>query len=144
MTSTPAYPALVELITRLEGKDKKTCELALYVLKRLDKQIAKRNARITELERVVDAFHADPDNLDARVLRYKLIASKAINEQVEIREKYDARIAELEALLKECADDLDAELNNRYGNVHPAMQKRYDMDMAPVRAARAALEKKND
>lgn len=53
-------------------------------------------------------------------------------------------IEELMALLKECADDLEEELDNRYGNVHPAMQKRYDMDMAPVRAARAALEKKND
>jgi len=60
-----------------------------------------------------------------------------------------ARIAELEVLLKECADDLAAELDARYrilpdDKVHPAMQHRYDRDMAPVRAARAALEKKDD
>jgi hypothetical protein len=53
--------------------------------------------RIAELEKALDTFHKDPENPDAAVLRYKAIASKAINEQVEIRKEYEARISELEA-----------------------------------------------
>jgi len=53
--------------------------------------------RIAELEKALDAFHKDPENPDAAVLRYKAIASKAINEQVEILKEYEARISELEA-----------------------------------------------
>ena len=49
-TSTPDFPALVELASRLEGKDRKTCELALYTLKKQDERLAKRDARIAELE----------------------------------------------------------------------------------------------
>ena len=47
---TPDFPALVELANRLEGKDRKTCELALYTLKKQDERLAKRDARIAELE----------------------------------------------------------------------------------------------
>ena len=60
-------------------------------------EIQKCRSRIAELERALDAFHKNPENPDATVLRYKAIASKAINEQVEIREENEARIAELEA-----------------------------------------------
>jgi len=49
------FPALVELANRLEGKDRKTCELALYTLKKQDERLAKRDARIAELE----AFRRD-------------------------------------------------------------------------------------
>lgn len=62
---TGSYPALRELISRLEGKDKKTCELALYCLNRADDRDAK---------------------LRAEIQKYKAIASKAIREQVDIRE----------------------------------------------------------
>ena len=47
---TPDFPALVELANRLEGKDRKTCELALYTLKKQDERLAKRDARISDLE----------------------------------------------------------------------------------------------
>jgi hypothetical protein len=50
MTNTPDFPALVELAQRLEGKDRKTCELALYTLKKQDERLAKKDARIAELE----------------------------------------------------------------------------------------------
>lgn len=48
---------------------------------------------------------------------------------------YEGRIAELEAIGDELANDLEAELGARYGverGVHPAMASRYDLDMAPV------------
>lgn len=50
ITDTPDFPALVELASRLKGKDKKTCALALYTLKKQDERIDKRNARIAALE----------------------------------------------------------------------------------------------
>ena len=45
-----SYPALIELIARLEGKDKRTCELALYCLNRADKRDAKLRAHKEKLE----------------------------------------------------------------------------------------------
>ena len=54
MTDTPDFPALVELAQRLEGKDRKTCELALYTLKKHDERLAKKDARIAELEEILD------------------------------------------------------------------------------------------
>lgn len=49
-------------------------------------------------------------------------------------------IEALAAALKECADDLESEVNARYGSPpHPAMQRRYDRDIDPVVRARAAL-----
>lgn len=51
MTDITDYPMLVELASRLEGKDKKTCDLALYCLKKQDKRISKLHAQIAELER---------------------------------------------------------------------------------------------
>ena len=56
MTDVPDYPALVELASRLEGKDKKTCELALYTLKKQDERLAKKDARIAALEAALRPF----------------------------------------------------------------------------------------
>lgn len=49
--------------------------------------------------------------------------------------------AELREVLTECADDLQTELQYRYGypSIHPAMQRKFDRDMAPVERARALL-----
>ena len=49
-TNTPDFPALVELASRLEGKDRKTCELALYTLKKQDERLAKKDAMIADWE----------------------------------------------------------------------------------------------
>ena len=50
MAEIPDFPALVELASRLEGKDRKTCELALYTLKKQDERIKRRDNRIDDLE----------------------------------------------------------------------------------------------
>lgn len=52
-----------------------------------------------------------------------------------------AEIERLRSLLKECADDLAAEIEHRYDRVkdHPAMLPRYERDMEPVTKARTAL-----
>lgn len=51
-------------------------------------------------------------------------------------------IAQLRLALKDCADDLEAEIEARYANTkdHPAMKRRYDRDMETVRRARLLLE----
>jgi len=51
---------------------------------------------------------------------------------------------ELADALKECADDLEAELKARYPIAHlayPSQKLKYDRDMEPVLKARAALQK---
>jgi hypothetical protein len=85
MTDTPDFPALVELAQRLEGKDKKTCELALYTLKKQDERIKRRDKRIDELEcelsaRPVVAFLSDIARigaLEAALLPFAAIADES-------------------------------------------------------------------
>jgi hypothetical protein len=54
-----------------------------------------------------------------------------------------ARVAKLEGVLKECADDLEAEFLHKYSlndeTIHPAQQRDFDRDMDLVVRARAAL-----
>jgi hypothetical protein len=52
-----------------------------------------------------------------------------------------AENARLREALAECADDLAAELNGRYGSTldHPSQKARWERDMAPVIAARRLL-----
>lgn len=47
----------------------------------------------------------------------------------------------LRAALKECADDLAAEIEARFNAIkrHPAMEARYERDMTPVKKARELL-----
>ena len=65
MTDIPDYPALVDLISRLEGKDKKTCELALYCLKKQDIRVKKLHKRADELEGVIRQIKSIASDEDA-------------------------------------------------------------------------------
>lgn len=66
-----------------------------------------------------------------------------------VREKI-AEIAALKAendrlreLLRECSDELEAEVNAHYGGTqhdYPSEKRRYDRDMDPVIRARSALK----
>ena len=82
MTDTPDFPALVELAQRLEGKDRKTCELALYTLKKQDARLAKRDKRIAELEKVLDNVKsiASDENVPTSFIRVCRIRA-ALNEK---------------------------------------------------------------
>jgi hypothetical protein len=53
----------------------------------------------------------------------------------------DALLDRLADALRECSDDLAAEISARYaGTLHyPVQQRGYDRDMAPVERARALL-----
>jgi hypothetical protein len=55
----------------------------------------------------------------------------------------DARIAELEAVLKNCADDLEQEINARYDRTpdYPFAKADFDRNMQPVIKARQLLTK---
>lgn len=53
---TDSYPALIELISRLEGKDKKTCELALYCLNKADKRDAKLRAQNENIQSAAEYY----------------------------------------------------------------------------------------
>jgi hypothetical protein len=51
------------------------------------------------------------------------------------------RVERLEAALKECADELEAEFRNRHSpDLHPSSERRFNRDMETVRDARAALK----
>ena len=89
---------------------------------------------------------AEIKKLRARIAELEKAQAKDAEEEY-VRRIKDARIAELEAanaelrvLLKDCADDLEAEVDERYGETSKkCMPHRYERDMAPVVAARAAL-----
>ena len=84
---TPDFPALVELASRLEGKDRKTCELALYTLKKQDERLAKKDEIIKGLKD--DCEH------------HRVIKEAAIKRGHE----QSARIARLEAALRPFSDE---------------------------------------
>lgn len=48
----------------------------------------------------------------------------------------------LRTMLRECADDLEAEVEGHYSGLkdHPAMKPKYDRDMDSVRRARTLLD----
>jgi uncharacterized protein YdcH (DUF465 family) len=51
----------------------------------------------------------------------------------------------LRSILKECADDLEDEITDRFRgsqNIYPDEMRRFDRDMEPVKKARAALGEK--
>lgn len=52
-------------------------------------------------------------------------------------------MTELMSAAWECAQDLEAELGDRYSSrdTQPVQQRRYDRDMEPVRRLRAVYEK---
>jgi len=61
------------------------------------------------------------------------------------RDALQAENARLREALKECADDLEAEITHRYGGMvtkYPTQRLKRDQDMAPVMKARAALGEK--
>ena len=130
----------------------------------------KQDARISELEAALKPF-ADGEYItdehlraacqeaaDALEEKDKLIAKLEANaifwqkdalHTLQIKNEGDARIAALEAALKNCADDLEAEIDARYrilpgGTIHAATLADYDRDMATVREARWVLEGKDD
>jgi len=57
-----SYPDLVELINRLKGKDRKTCELALYCLNKSDE-------RTKLLWRTIDSLRAELQEADGMLFR---------------------------------------------------------------------------
>jgi hypothetical protein len=66
-----------------------------------------------------------------------------IESQRELIEAQAERIRLLGELLAECADDLEAELRDRWcvgpdGGCHPALKAKFDRDMVVVDRARAA------
>lgn len=56
-------------------------------------------------------------------------------------DRYARDIERLQAMLKECADDLESEIEGRYHGVkdHPAMTPKYERDMETVKRARALI-----
>jgi hypothetical protein len=101
-----------------------------------------------EREKLVDKMvvamstHIPGDNVQSGDVFDAAIVSLAIAEEA-ISKDYRARIAELDALLKDCADELEARLDEDYkrsdGSIFPEHRSKYERDMAPVVAARAAL-----
>ncbi len=58
-------------------------------------------------------------------------------------DEQELAIKRLRLALKDCADDLEAFVEREYrhdGKIHPANAIRYKRDIAPVEAARAALD----
>ena len=51
-----------------------------------------------------------------------------------------ARVAQLEAALKDCADELEEHVEARYAKTKPHLERQYERDIEPVRQARAALK----
>ena len=109
--------------------------------------------RMRGLAEYVDDCDAAADALEAQAKEIEELKKElnAWHESANWPEKSPgqmrARIAELEVLLKDCADELEARLDEDYkrsdGSIIPEHRFKYERDMAPVVAARAALNGEN-
>ena len=96
------------------------------------------------VKNAIAAAIAERDAAIERASKYQRTAAELSDKLngtpcAEIRWQYECD--SLRESLKECADDLEAELNDRYGELrHSAMQRQYNRDMDPVVKARAALD----
>ena len=65
-------------------------------------------------------------------------------DRIEAMQSLRARVVKLEAALKECAAELESEIEYRYLRTkdHPSIKPDYDRDMVTVTQARAALKDK--
>jgi hypothetical protein len=79
---------------------------------------------------MTDARENTAEGLEWQAFWRRLDAAEAENER-------------LRAALKECAEDLEAMIEGYYSCTkdHPAMERRYERDMEPVRKARDLLLK---
>ena len=90
-------------------------------------------ALLKETQGAIEALQKEYDDTAKEGLRYQ----GALRRQLE----------EARTVLRDCADDLEAEVNDRYGgpdDVHPGIRHRYERDMGAVRSARAALAAQQD
>jgi hypothetical protein len=92
---------------------------------------------ITTEEALRMAGGCDIDNFPVRAAALRSLAAE--------RDVLKAENEKLRAALKECADDLEAEIKHRHGDwvpKYPRERLKRDQDMAPVIKARAALGEK--
>jgi hypothetical protein len=91
-----------------------------------------------ELCAVADDLSDDCDpNLARKAIVEAVAAINALPGLIESAR----RVERLEAALKECADELEAEFRNRHSpDLHPSSERRFNRDMETVRDARAALK----
>ena len=98
--------------------------------------------RMRGLAEYVDDCDEAADALEAQANRVVFLETEIVRWREGSLEA-NARIAELDALLKDCADELEARLDEDYkrsdGSIFPEHRSKYERDMAPVVAARAAL-----
>ena len=111
--------------------------------------LERENARPSHLDYARVAVAAAYPSLVAEIARLNAARLADSQRMVSMSDEYEAaqdEIERLHGLLKECADELAAQVEGQYAKTkdHPAMKRRYDRDMAPVLAARAALEGKSD
>lgn len=81
MSETPSYPALIELISRLEGKDQKTCELALYCLKKADERDKRLRAENEKLRAALSDIYEITSRAGHLVDAVKRAAAAALKEK---------------------------------------------------------------
>jgi regulator of replication initiation timing len=98
-------------------------------------------AAIRSLAAERDALRAENEKLRTTLNLAVTAHHEAVNTAISLVAERDT----LRAALKECADDLEAEIKHRHGDwvpKYPRERLKRDQDMAPVIKARAALGEK--
>ena len=76
-------------------------------------------------------------------LRQALLVANEVMAMVDERDKLRAEIERLREALRECADELEVVVEDRYRDTknYPSEKRRYDRDIAPVLKARDLLSR---
>ena len=122
MSETPSYPALIELASRLEGKDKKTVETALYCLNRMD-------AKELKLFNEVQSLREENERLEDTRIEFIAMINNLIDERVKMRKALNPFAANAKNFKDDCKDTLVVKIG---------------VDVGYLRAAAAALRESGD
>jgi hypothetical protein len=133
--------------TGIEGADMsittEAAERLAIILNRLD--MDRNAAALRSLAAERDALRAEVERSESGVSYETFVSGMQI--VTTERDALRAENARLREALKECADDLEAEITHRYGDMvpkYPRERLKRDQDMAPVLKARAALGEKDN
>jgi hypothetical protein len=105
-------------------------------------EVEELEQRVEEMSDLADLWMELYEELRERVDRYSEEGPEKVIAALEAEvERLRTRAVELEGLLTDCADELERFVKNAYEGAlgYPGQRRRYDRDLAPVLAARAAL-----
>lgn len=109
---------------------------------RIEERLAAIQDRVIDLRKTMAGEPLEKRRLVADIFN---LAASIRTDLLAALDRERERVERLEAHVRELADEVEASVRHEYraedGDMHPALVRRYERDMEPVRRAREALQR---